>query len=104
MLGDWNGDGRTKVGIYRSGVGMFAEDYNGNLTWDNGVDRAGVFGAAGSTPVVGDWTGTGITKVGVFYGNGYWGLDINGNLSWDAGVRWGGFGSGTGDTPVVGKW
>ena len=71
LLGDWNGDGRTKVGIYRSSAGLFAEDYNGDLTWNQGVDRAGVFGSPGGRPVVGDWTGTGVIRVGVFFGINY---------------------------------
>lgn len=104
LLGDWNGDGKTKVGYYRSNAALFAEDYNGNMTWDAGVDRSGVFGSAGSTPVVGDWDGTGVTRIGVFFGAGYWGLDYNGNLSWDAGVQFGGFGDGSLDTPVIGRW
>jgi len=104
LLGDWNGDGKTKVGIYRATGGIFGLDINGNLTFD-GLDKGGVLGpgGAGVTPVVGDWDGTGITRVGIFYGLGYWALDINGNVVWDAGIKWGALGA-AGDTAVVGKW
>jgi hypothetical protein len=103
IMGDWNGDGRTKIGIYYNGFWYL--DYNGNGSWDDGVqDKAYNFGWSGATPVVGDWSGSGTAKIGVFY-NGYWYLDYIGNGVWDGGAIdkayvWGG----AGDTPVVGRW
>jgi hypothetical protein len=44
LVGDWSGSGTVKVGIYRPSGGLFAEDYNGNLVWDQGMDRAGALG------------------------------------------------------------
>ncbi|MCC9000271.1 MAG: hypothetical protein LM522_12400, partial [Candidatus Contendobacter sp.] len=54
--GDWNGDGKAKVGVFRAGTWYL--DYNGNGVWDGcGVDRCyvGSFGQAGDWPVAGKW-------------------------------------------------
>ncbi len=54
--GDWNGDGKAKVGVFRAGTWYL--DYNGNGAWDGcGVDRCyeGSFGTAGDLPVAGKW-------------------------------------------------
>ena len=64
VVGDWNGDGKTKIGVFRSGNWYL--DSNGNNSWDAGSDAAYVFGMAGDIPVVGDWNGDGKTKIGVF--------------------------------------
>ena len=81
MVGDWNFDGRKKVGIYSNGTWYL--DYNGNGVWEGvAVDKAYSFGFPAATPVVGDWNGDGKTKVGVFY-NGDWYLDFNGNGAWE---------------------
>jgi len=103
VLGDWNGDGRTKAGVYSNGYWYL--DYDGNGVWDGGVnDKLVALGWAGATPVVGDWNGNGKTKIGV-YSNGFWFLDYNGDFVWDGGVvdkqiGWGW----AGVTPVVGDW
>jgi hypothetical protein len=55
VAGDWNGDGRLKVGVYRNGWWFI--DYNGNLLWD-ATDSSRVFnfgGAPGDMPVSGSW-------------------------------------------------
>jgi hypothetical protein len=105
IMGDWNGDGRAKIGIYYNGLWYL--DYDGNGVWNGGVnDKAYSFGASNpaATPLVGDWTGTGTAKIGIFC-NGHWYLDFLGNGVWDGGVvdRLSTFGS-PGDTPIVGKW
>ncbi|MBL8248975.1 MAG: hypothetical protein JNK95_11500 [Candidatus Competibacter sp.] len=54
--GDWNGDGKAKVGVFRAGTWYL--DYNGNGAWDGcGVDRCyfGSFGQQGDLPVAGKW-------------------------------------------------
>ena len=105
VLGDWNGDGRTKVGYFNNGV--WALDYNGNGVWDGtaGGDKFYNFSAgAGDIPVVGDWTGSHTTKIGVYH-QGFWLLDLNGNGVWDGTTtdKFAAFGS-NGYTPVVGDW
>ncbi len=54
--GDWNGDGKAKVGVFRAGTWYL--DYNGNGAWDGcSVDRCyfGSFGQQGDWPVAGKW-------------------------------------------------
>src|SRR5262249_27565893 len=53
VYGDWNGSGRTKIGLYINGIWLL--DYNGNGVWDGpGIDKLVYFGGPGYTPVVGD--------------------------------------------------
>jgi hypothetical protein len=107
ITGDWNGDGITKIGVFRNGAWYL--DFNGNGQWDPAIDTivtAGSFGLPDDIPITGDWNGDGITNIGVFR-NGAWYLDINGNYQWDPGVdlvfRAGSFGL-PGDIPVTGDW
>jgi YVTN family beta-propeller protein len=52
--GDWTGEGRAKVGVFRQGAWYL--DLNGNGTWDGcGPDGCGSFGGAGDRPVRGAW-------------------------------------------------
>ncbi len=56
VAGDWNGDGKAKVGVFRNGTWYL--DYNGNGKWDGCVvDRCyeGSFGIKGDLPVAGRW-------------------------------------------------
>jgi len=107
LLGDWNGDGTDKVGVFRPSDGTFYLDYNGNGAWDGcGVDRCLQIGMNGDVPLVGDWNGSGTSKVGVFRpSDGTFYLDYNGSGTWDGcgvdrclqiGLN--------GDVPLVGDW
>jgi hypothetical protein len=104
VVGDWNGDGRTKVGVFRDGV--FALDYNGNGVWDGtATDQYFAWGQAGDKPMLGDWNGDGRTKVGINR-HGFWLLDYNGNRLWD-GIgtdRFIALGGNPGEIPMVGDW
>ena len=99
----------TKVGIVRStskpGAVMIAEDVNGNLAWDPGIDHAYFFGSPGDILIQGDWDASGTTKLGIFRpGSAMFALDMNGNGAWDPGIdRYGFFGQ-NGDVPIVGDW
>ena len=104
VVGDWNGDGRTKIGIFRQGF-FWILDTNGNGTFDPGTDSSFAFGGvAGDVPIVGDWNGSRTSKVGVFRGGFLWILDTNGNHALDAGDQVFPFGGIAGDVPVVGDW
>jgi hypothetical protein len=107
LVGDWNGDGKSKVGTFRPSDGYFYLDYNGNGQWDGcGIDRCLQIGLNGDVPLVGDWNGTGTDKVGAFRpSDGFFYLDYNGSGTWD------GCGADrclqiglSGDIPFVGKW
>ncbi|MBS1832954.1 MAG: hypothetical protein JST65_09575, partial [Acidobacteria bacterium] len=101
IVGDWDGTGRYRVGMFRGGVWYF--DMNGDNAWTWGVDAYAYFGMNGDIPVVGDWTGSGRSMIGV-YRNGSWVLDWDGSNSWtgasDRVFSWGT----SSDIPVVGDW
>jgi subtilisin family serine protease len=113
--GDWTGDGRSKIGIYRNGAWYL--DRNGNGRWDGcgtttdtDICFTGFGGLNIDVPVAGDWTGDGITKIGI-YRNGAWYLDRNGNGQWDgcgtspdADICPPAFGGFPEDKPISGKW
>jgi len=109
VVGDWTGDGKDRIGIFRivGGQGAWYLDANGNRNWDgvSGGDIYAVFGQAGDTPVVGDWNGDGKDDIGTFNA-GLWSLDQNGNFAWN-GANGGDvqftYGA-SGDKPLVGNW
>jgi hypothetical protein len=63
VVGDWNGDGVTKIGVFLDGIWFL--DLNGNGVWDEG-DLWIKLGKAGDQPVSGDWNGDGKTDIGIF--------------------------------------
>ena len=103
VVGDWNGDGTSKIGIFRQGF-FWILDTNGNGTFDAGDQAFAYGGVAGDVPVVGDWNGNGTSKVGVFRAGFLWILDTNGSHAIDAGDQIFPFGGIPGDVPVVGDW
>ena len=55
VIGDWTGDGISKIGVFRGG--FWYVDWTGNGAWDT-VDAAhtkGPFGQAGDMPFTGKW-------------------------------------------------
>ena len=82
VVGDWNGNGKTEIGLFLNGNWWL--DTNGDGTLDSGNAQF-TFGFGGSNvvPVVGDWNGGGKTEVGV-YANGAWFRDVDGTHTWDA--------------------
>jgi PKD repeat protein len=76
VVGDWNGNGKTKAGVYSNGTWYL--DYNGDGFYSAGMDKAYSFGGPGNLSVVGDWNGDGRTKIGLFNPTtGVWNLDMN---------------------------
>ena len=53
VTGDWNGDGKDKIGVYRNGY-LFL-DTNGNGNWEQATDAMKAFGIPGDVPVSGKW-------------------------------------------------
>ena len=83
VVGDWNGDGKDKIGIYRSGKWILDKNGNGLLedcTIDLCFENFGEY--RGDIPVVGDWNNDGREKIGI-YRTGQWLLDYNGDGAWD---------------------
>ena len=63
VVGDWTGDGITKLGVYRNGKWYL--DINNNHVLD-ADDKVFELGGPGDMPVVGDWTGDGVDKPGLY--------------------------------------
>jgi protocatechuate 3,4-dioxygenase beta subunit len=63
IAGDFNGDGRSEIGVFCDGEWFV--DLNGNGVWDEG-DLWARLGAEGDKPVVGDWDGDGKDDIGIF--------------------------------------
>ena len=57
VTGDWNGAGRSKIGVFRPRTGEWLLDLNGNNQWDDcGIDLCLTdFGDVGDIPVAGKW-------------------------------------------------
>ena len=101
VVGDWEGNGRAHLGVFRKG-GRWILDSNGNGALDAG-DRSFVFGGIlEDMPVVGDWNGDGRSDVGIYRG-GVWILHGTGcgGASSECAFPFGGL---PGDRPVVGRW
>jgi hypothetical protein len=109
VVGDWDGTGKTKIGVFRPTTGQWILDSNGDKKLGkrcSGDICVVSFGQFGDIPVVGDWDGSGTDKIGVFRpSTGDWLLDLNGNGVWDgcAVDLCAKFGR-QGDLPVVGRW
>ncbi|MFN7292624.1 MAG: SdrD B-like domain-containing protein [Pirellula sp.] len=67
LAGDFNGDGRDEIALFKDGEWLI--DINGNGIWDDG-DMWINLGEKGDRPLVGDWDGDGKDDVGV-YGNSW---------------------------------
>jgi PKD repeat protein len=107
VTGDWNNDGRTEIGVFRSSTQKWLLDSNGNGIWDGKpTDKKYTFGLSTDLPLTGDWNGDGKTEIGVFRSSTQkWLLDSNGNGIWDGTPTdtLYTFGLST-DKPVSGKW
>jgi Beta-propeller repeat len=102
IVGDWDGSGKRRIGIFRNGTWIV--DINGNGMID-ATDKTVQFGQTGDIPVVGDWLGTGHIALGLFR-QGTFILDLSGHLSGiptgqlDASFPWGQ----GGDIPIAADW
>jgi uncharacterized membrane protein len=96
IAGDWNGDGRAKVGIYRHGLWILDFDGGGDFA---AARKATLGGLAGDIPVVGDWIGGASLKSGI-YRNGTWYVNPSGNPATPFIRQWGM----PGDKPVPGDF
>ena len=64
VMGNWNATGKLRMGMFRSSMGVWYVDTNGNGVYDAGVDQIFSFGLAPSAnpggiadqPLVGFWT------------------------------------------------
>jgi len=105
VTGDWDGTGKTKIGIYRPSTGEWLLDWDGDGVFNPAHDKRYTFGGLpGDVPVVGDWTGSGTSKIGIF-NRFWWTLDMDGDGAFypggDVAFAYGGI---PGDVPVAGDW
>ncbi|HTM55716.1 MAG TPA: SdrD B-like domain-containing protein, partial [Pirellulales bacterium] len=63
VAGDFNGDGKYEVGIFKDGHWYI--DLNDDGAWDEG-DLWAKLGHKGDRPVTGDWDGDGKTDIGIY--------------------------------------
>jgi hypothetical protein len=53
VVGDWNENGNSKVGMFGPATALWLLDYTGNFNWDGAtVDKYFPWGSPGDTPVV----------------------------------------------------
>ena len=109
IVGDWTGDGKTKIGVWRASDGSFTLDMNGNGIWDSGTDKwfqvTLPFSSSDTYyPVAGDWNGDGKAQIGFFDSTTHtWYLDQNEVTASSHAFSTRQFGN-AGDVPVVGRW
>jgi hypothetical protein len=112
VVGDWSGNGVTKVGIVRefapgTAPALWILDTANTHVIGNGSQIFGFGGIAGDVPVTGDWNGTGTFKVGDFRQGFLWVIDNNGTAPTVPGgtqtvvFPLGGI---SGNVPITGKW
>jgi hypothetical protein len=99
LVGDWNGDGVSTIGVFRNGLWIL--DDNGDGRWLPG-ETIVELGQPGDLPVVGDWDGDGTDDIGV-YRRGTWLIDSNGDRVLNEQDKVFELG-GADDLPVTGDW
>jgi thermitase len=97
ITGDWNGDGRDSIGVYRNGV-----FYLRNSNTIGVADIYFAFGSPGDQPIAGDWDGNGTDTIGVYRSSNFTFYLRNSNttgtpdLSFSLGIP--------GDVGLAGDW
>ena len=109
ITGDWNGTGKTEIGLFNSATATWWLNTAGDGKFKTSETFAFGFGGSNVFPVVGDWNGGGKTEVGV-YCNGAWFRDYDNSHTWDATnaatmayLGWNDGGTNTA-IPVPGQW
>lgn len=107
VVGDWDGDGRAKIGVVRpnGGTALFSLDSDGDGAF-TAADQVFLFGAASDRFLIGDWDGDGTAQVGVerpFGITASFSLDSNGNGAFDGADQVFLFGAAS-DQFLVGDW
>ncbi len=89
VVGDWNGSGTTKTGLFLSDSSQWILDDNGNGTFDGcEVDICAHFGRATERAtdmaVIGQWSADPSESIGIFRpAENRWLIDANGDSNWD---------------------
>lgn len=99
VAGDWNGDGRDTVGVYRDSAACVFLLTNNNYSIN--IIATGFCGAPPVSPVTADWNGNGVDTLGVYSGSQAV-FSLSNNLTGPPEFQVG-FGQ-AGDLPVAGDW
>ena len=86
VVGDWDGSGTAKLGLFVPDSSQWLLDANGNGTWDGcAIDICSQsFGQPTDIPVVGQWINAGEDQIAIFRTTEKrWHLDLNGNETLD---------------------
>jgi len=97
VAGDWNGDGKLKIGIYRHGLWIL--DWDGNREFTKDDRKLTLGGSSGDIPIVGHWTTAGSTEIGI-YRDGTWQVSTIGSSVTPLTHKWGK----SGDQPLIGDF
>jgi hypothetical protein len=97
IAGDWNGDGKDTVGVFRPSNGViFLKNTNATGYADIAIN----YGIGGDKPVTGDWNNDGKDTIGVLRGNTFLLRNSNtvgfADISFSLGIP--------GDMPIAGNW
>lgn len=106
VAGDWGGDGKTDVGVFRNGQFQLRQPTILNILGHQTtviVTLIVNFGQAGDLPVAGDWDGNGTDTPGVFRpSTGQWLLTNSTSANPPVNITFN-FGQ-AGDKPLAGDW
>jgi hypothetical protein len=117
VVGDWNGDGRAKMGVVRcpaagqAGVCMWIVDFAGKGTYDPTTAVTYSYGLRGDIPVVGRWNPSSqVDQIGAFRcpasgqpGVCTWFVNSTGTGTYSSSDARYSYGL-PGDLPIVGNW
>jgi dolichyl-diphosphooligosaccharide--protein glycosyltransferase len=107
ISGDWNGDKKTELGVFRPSDLCFYLDYNGDRSWSLGDVKKGPYSCRFyDVPVSGDWNGDGKEEIGMFRGDLCFHLDVDNDGQFDqilGQAKINTLGK-VGDVPVSGDW
>ncbi len=97
IAGDWNGNGKDGIAIFRPSSGYRYFDYN----LDGIVNQSFRFGKSGDLIIAGDWSGNGRDRIAIFRpSTGYWYFDYNLDGIVDQSFRYGK----SDDLIIAGDW
>ena len=94
ITGDWDGDGRTDIGVVQGNVFnlLYPDGHTGVIPFGNGPTT--------DIPITGNWDGVGGDEIGVVRGGTFYLRQYNGTVTT---INYGN-GNAAGDIPITGDW